>query len=314
MNALKDNIEFAEIDASDLDTIIYLAQEIDGNPRLSKAFIKHWYFENPTSSYTFWKVTINGQLQGFATINHYHFWFNHKRLLIGMPQNEYIALSSRSKGFFRELYWKTEEISLDKYNVQFFFAFPNKRSAPIFEQKFGYRKCDNPAIILSLFSLSNFFSKQTYKILDHVSLIQKLQFTQLDYALDKSMDYLLWRYKCYTKKELRILEIEDRGELLGYAFLKPIKKYGFSFMILMDLITVDRKHFPQMIKHCKRYCSQQLFFGLLRIQINDEPSTPLFEFSFKHKLNFMIKSKSLAEDISLHETKFQFFFGDLDIF
>ncbi|MBK6698706.1 MAG: hypothetical protein IPG55_02145 [Saprospiraceae bacterium] len=314
MNALKDNIEFAEIEASDLDTISYLAQEIDGNPRLSKAFIKHWYFENPTSSYTFWKVTINGQLQGFATINHYHFWVNHKRLLIGMPQNEYIAISSRGKGYFRELYWKTEEISLDKYNVQYLFAFPNKRSAPIFEQKFGYKKCDNPVIILSLFSLSNFFSKQTYKILDHVSLIQKLQFTQLDYALDKSMDYLLWRYKCYTKKEFRILEIEDRGELLGYAFLKPIKKYGFSFMILMDLITIDRKHFPQMIKHCKRYCSQQLFLGLLRIQINDEPSTSLFEFSFKQKLNFMIKSKSLAEDISLDETKFQFFFGDLDIF
>ncbi len=314
MNALKDNIEFVEIAASDLDTISYLAQEIDGNPRLTKTFIKHWYFENPTSTYTFWKVTINGQLQGFATINHYHFWFNHKRLLIGMPQNEYIALSSRGKGYFRELYWKTEEISLDKYNVQYLFAFPNKRSAPLFEQKFGYRKCDNPVIILSLFSLSIFFSKQTYKILDHVSLIQKLQFTQLDYALDKSMDYLLWRYKCFTKKELRILEIEDRGELLGYAFLKPIKKYGFSFMILMDLITIDRKHFPQMIKHCKRYCSQQLFFGLLRIQINDEPSTPLFEYSFNHKLNFMIKSKSLAEDISLHETKFQFFFGDLDIF
>ncbi|MBK8241813.1 MAG: hypothetical protein IPK88_00145 [Saprospiraceae bacterium] len=52
---MKDNIEFAEIAASDLDTISHLAQEIDGNPRLSKAFIKHWYFENPTSSYTFGK-------------------------------------------------------------------------------------------------------------------------------------------------------------------------------------------------------------------------------------------------------------------
>jgi len=82
----------------------------------------------------------------------------------------------------------------------------------------------------------------------------------------------------------------------------------------MDLITVDSKYYPIMIRQCKMYCSQQLFFGLLRIQINDEPSTPLFEFSFKHKLNFMIKSKSLAEDISLYETKFQFFFGDLDFF
>lgn len=311
---MKDNIEFAEIEASDLDAISQLAQEIDGNPRLSKAYINHWYFENPTNTYTFWKVNVNGHLEGFATINHYHFWFNHKRLLIGMPQNEYIALSSRGKGYFGDLYWRSEEISLDKYNVHFLFAFPNKRSAPIFEQKFGYVKFKNPIIILSLFNVAHFFKKYNFKILDHISLIQHLKFYQMDNALDKSVDYLLWRYKLYPKKELRILEFYDHNVIMGYAILKPIKKYGLPFLLMMDLITVDSKYYPMMIRQCKVYSAQHLFLGLIRIQVNEEPLSQLFEFHFKNKLNFMIKSRDLTENNSMGNPKFQFFLGDLDIF
>lgn len=311
---MKDNIEYTEIEESDLDEIHHLAKQINGNPRLTKAHIKHWYFENPTRTYTFWKVMVNGYIQGFATINHYYFWFNQRRVLIGMPQNEYIAVSSRGKGYFGELYWRTEGTSFNQHEVQLFLAFPNKRSAPIFEQKFGYSKCNNPVIILSLFSVFNFFSRESYKILDHVSLIQNLQFFQLDYALDKSMEYLRWRYNSYAKKELHILELSENNSIIGYAFLKPIKKYGLSFMILMDLMTIDSKYYLQMIQHCNRYCSKQLFFGLVRIQIKDEPLSSLLEIRLKQKLHFLNKSKSSTDDLSLGDTKFQFFFGDLDIF
>ena len=200
---LKEEYTLAKIEATDKNEIELLALETERNKKFSGAYIQHWYFNNPSHSYSLWKVVLNNKIEGYATTNNFKYLIHEKPIMVAMPQNVLTSARIRGKGLFNKLYFRTESHNLDENNISAFLTFTNSLSTPIFLDKFNYKRGKCPIVFFDFFSVFNIFKKKSFERLSSIDEIGSLFFKNaycFDNAMQKSEEYYKWRYSEYTKK------------------------------------------------------------------------------------------------------------------
>ncbi|MEO8763518.1 MAG: hypothetical protein ABI416_04485 [Ginsengibacter sp.] len=311
-----EDYKLSKITSVDNEEVELLASESDGNKKFNAAFIQHWYFDNPSHSYSLWKVVVNDKIEGYATTNNFKYKVNGIQIMVAMPQNVLTSERIRGKGLFGRLYFKTEVHNLTDNNVAAFLTFTNSLSTQIFLNKFGYMKGKCPVVIFDLFSISHLFKKKNYEELKSIDEIGSSYFENrycFDNAMQKDGQYYKWRYSQYGKN-LHIIKVFDKENIIGYAFLKEEKKRGIKFLIIMDIIALAINYVSKIVNTCFTYSSVKFYSGTLAFDLTSvKPGKRLLRLKIKDRFNFLVKGRDIDESKMLSGIDFNMFFSDLDI-
>ena len=310
-------ISFKKISIADANEINTLAKENGGNSDLNAKNINHWYSRNPHNSRSLWKVVFKNKIEGYATSNNFIHVVGNKHYLVGFPQNVLTSNRIRGKGVFTKLYNKMEAHSFEEENVDFFLTFTGEMSTPIFENKFGYQKGIAPKILGFFFSITSFFSKINYKVINDVSdVIFNEPIFHFKNGRNKDLTYYKWRYAECSPGKLKILKITQQltQEIIGYAFLIKTKKGGIPVMILADIIVSEEKNIKSIMNACRVYISKKLYPVLFMLNLSDDYNKKGPSIKLNQKSTFLVKGKTDEQTQKLSNIPFNFFFGDLDYF
>ncbi len=307
---------FEKVSDNDLDEIESLSKEKDGNKNLTNNFIRHWYFKNPSHSFSIWKVIVNDKIEGFATSNNFKYIINNELLKVAMPQNVLTSRRIRGKGFFNKLYFKTESHNINENGITAFLTFTNELSTPIFLNKFSYARGKCPLVIFNLFSLNSFFKKKNFVRLNSIDEIENVFFKDsfhFNNAMYKDEEYYRWRYANYERKVIHVIKV-FAADTKGFAILKEEKKKGIKFLIVMDIICVNKNNMPDVIQACFNYVSRNFYFGSMIFDLPDYSiKKNLLQLRFHNRFNFLVKGKDVQFTKTLSGLDFNMFFADLDI-
>jgi len=308
------NIDYAKITENDVASIYELALNNGGNKNFTLENFNHWYLKNPTSSNSMWKANLNGNTEGYATTNNFIYIINGKENLVALPQNVLTSEKIRGKGVFGKLYYLTEEENLSTNGVNLFLTSTGEMSTPIFLNKFKYLRAKCPDILAILLNPFNLLAAKWYKIIEDIDDIQLENVYCLDNSRKKTIDYYKWRYSNCSNKILKILEVNDNGKKIGYAFLIIQKKRGIKTLILADMLFSNESDISKIIDACSVYSTKKLFPVLIMFKLTLSYNKIRFQLSFKNKFNFLIKGKSENQTQLLSEIPLNYYFGDLDYF
>ena len=119
----------------------------------------------------------------------------------------------------------------------------------------------------------------------------------------------------YDEKEIKVLKVIKKGEVVGFGILKVQKKKGISFLMLMDIITINEDSIYDIINVCRRYCAKNMFIGLLLFKsvFVKYPRT-ILKLNFKERFNFLVKGKTEIETRALSKLNYNFYLADMDSF
>lgn len=311
---MKQEFEFKKIEIEDIPQIRNLAAKNGGNKNLNEKNFKFWYLNNPTKSYSLWKVEKNSTIEGYATTNNFFYTVNGEAKLAALPQNVLTSENIRGKGMFGKLYQQTEVENLEVNNVDFFLTSTGAMSTPIFLAKFGYVKARSPVVLVKLPSLNTLFSKKKYRLLNDIKEIKMTSNINLNNSRKKTPEYFFWRYSSCEKENLRIIEVVDNEKIVGYAFLIVKRKFGIKAVILADILTSSENNYTPIIDACHSYVSKRLFAPMIMFKIETNCKNKGFNVEIKDRFNILTKGKSEEETKTLGNLNFNFFFGDLDYF
>jgi hypothetical protein len=309
-------VEFTieKIVKADLPEIRMLALNNGGNQRLTENYIENWYLNNPSNSISLCKVVSNeGSIEGYATTNNFMFTIEGKPLLVAMPQNVLTSLKVRGKGLFNKLYFKTESDNIEENKVDCFLTFTNKLSTPIFLNKFAYEKGKCPDITFTPFNFLDLFSSYRSQRLSSIDEVTFSSIYTLDNSMQKTEAYFKWRYKLYSDKELHLIAVKEKEKLIGYAFLKVVRKRKIACLLLMDLVCEKEAHIPQLIEASFAYATKHFFSGVILFDGAFGIKKRIARVRLKNRLNFLVKGKTPDSTKRLSQLNFNLFFGDLDI-
>lgn len=310
--------KFEKIGEADFEEIETLAINNGGNSSLNTADLKHQYINNPSKSFSLWKVVRQNKIEGYATTNNFNFILENKKVIVGMPQNVLVSEAARGGGLFGKLYNFTEKENREEKDINTFLTFTNGMSTPIFLKKFGYLRGLCPDVIFYISSVQFLKKEIKYTLLKNVSEIDFENFNerlQLNNSLIKNKAYFHWRYKRYNAKALRIVKVIKENKIIGFGILKIEKKKGISFLLLMDIIAGNADCVFDIINVCRHYGSKNIFAGLLLFKLPDiEYPKSTFKLTFKERFNFLVKGENEAETGILSRLKFTFYLGDMDSF
>ncbi|GAA4321234.1 hypothetical protein [Flaviaesturariibacter amylovorans] len=303
---------FASASLEEADRLHALARANGGNENMTADFIRHWYFANPSGSFSFQVVHLNGAPEGYATTNNFRYRVNGQERLVAMPQNVLTSGALRGKGMFGKLYFRTEQDNAG-HGVDTFLTFTNEMSTPIFLQKFGYRRGRCPDVLLYPFGAGVLFSGYRFRRLPGIDAVAfPPQLYQLDNAAIKSPEHYRWRYANYPTGVIHVVEVTKGGQVTGYLLLKREQKKGIPFLLLMDVIAADEARFVTTLKAAPAYGARALAAFVLLY----DPGLPVpggLHKRIRNRFNFLVKGKGEAETERLATTEFRFFFGDMDI-
>ncbi len=314
---LKEDYFLSKADEADAREIEMLSLKNGGNKKLTKEFILHWYFENPSGSFAIWKVVVNNKIEGFATTNNFKFIINSNSVNVAMPQNVLTSEKIRGKGLFNKLYFKTEHQNIYENNVEAFLTFTNELSTSIFLKKFNYIKGKCPIVIFHTLSPTYFFKKKNFQQLYSIDDIEAV-FLEKKFVLNNSMQkdkqYYKWRYSHYAENELHILKVVDEDNVIGYAILKVEKKKGLRFLIIMDMIFIDPDYIVNIIHSCLSFSAKKLYAGTMMFELPFcKALKDILQFNIRSRFNFLVKGKDADHSPTLSAVDFNMFFGDMDI-
>ena len=116
---------------AELDTVASLINREDRTRNTSSAYLRWWYFQNPSRSFSFVHVRKDGSIEGVATTNNFRIEIDAREVLAAMPQKVLTSEAVRGKGYFGRLYRETEADNIVQ-GVDCFLTFTNAMSTPIF--------------------------------------------------------------------------------------------------------------------------------------------------------------------------------------
>lgn len=310
--------QFEPIKETDFPEINVLAKMNGGNTNLSVEALNHQYLNNPSQSFSLWKVVRQNKIEGYATTNNFNFILENKNIVVAMPQNVLVSETARGAGLFGKLYNFTERQNREEKGINTFLTFTNGMSTPIFIKKFGYLRGLCPDLIFYVSSILFLNKDITYTLLASLSEIDFknfAEFTQLNNTLIKDIKYFNWRYKSYNTQAIRVLKISKENKIIGFGILKVVKKKGLSFLLLMDIIAITPAYTFEVVNACRHYCSKNIYAGLLLFKLADiEFPKSILKLTFKERFNFLVKGRNEIETIGLSKLNFNFYLGDMDSF
>lgn len=307
------NFTIEEISKADLPFITKLALENGGNDRLSEKYFEHRYYNTPSKSFSLRKLVVNNEIEGYTTTNNFELNIDNKSHVLAIPENVLISLKVRGKGMHNKLYFATETDNLENKKVDYFFAFPNEISRPIYLNKLSYMQADCPDVLVFFTNPLHLFYKKHYNQIADIESIKLDNAFSFNNALVKSYEFYLWRYKLYDKNNLHIISISNNGKIIGYSFFIVQKKKGIKFLVLTDIISYDEKKMHLIIKECKIYTAIKHFPFFVMFDLEGYIPKTILTLKLKNRINFLVKGKTVQETKMLSKIKFNLFFGDLDI-
>jgi hypothetical protein len=305
---------FRKLTLTDAIEIQNLALNNDGNKDLTESIIEHWYFKNPSGSNSLWKVILDEKIEGYATTNNFRYNINEKDCWVALPQNVLTSTKIRGKGAFGKLYFKTEIENIEENKVDYFLTMTGAMSTPIFLNKFGYLRGRSPSLLMKFFTPTLLFSKKKYKKTEDLNSIIYTTNFSFNNSRQKSFEYFMWRYGNCTKKNLKLISIFEKEELIGYAFLIVKKKFGIKFLILADIICEKKENVPLVIDACHVYATKSFFPFMTMFEISCNCKKSGINLVLKNRFNFLVKGKTKEDTEMLSSLNFNFFLGDLDYF
>ncbi|MBI3299574.1 MAG: hypothetical protein HYZ75_15525 [Elusimicrobia bacterium] len=292
-----------------------LIQRELGDAEASVAYLRWWYFGNPSGHCPIYAYKDGADFSALATINGFRFSMNGRSKLVGMPQKVLVARVLRGQGVFGALYGATEMASRDE-GSDFFLTFTNAASTPIFLGKFGYVRGTAPDTLVIPFNPLAFLRPRRYKRVDRPSdAFLSTGFFRFDNAVEKTADYLRWRYHSRQPEQYTILEVPaDGGSTAGYLYLKKISKKGIPIHLLMDVAARAEDDMPLLLSQASAYSSRHGAAAMLAFSSPpiDEALGATLHKRIAGRFNFLVKGKDAAETAALASTRFCFSFGDLD--
>lgn len=310
----RNSIEFSKITENDVTLICELAKTNGGNKNFTLQNFNHWYKRNPINSNSMWKVTQFGNIEGYATTNNFIYTINGLEKLVALPQNVLTSEKIRGKGIFGKLYNITEEENLKINRVNLFLTSTGEMSTPIFLKKFGYLRAKCPDVLLIIPNILSFFVNKKYKIVKDLNDIYIEDIYNMTNSRKKNIEYYKWRYSNCTNQTLTVLEVNDSGKKIGYAFLIKQKKRGINTLIIADILCSDENDISTIIDACSVFSAKKLYLFLIMFKLNIHENKKRFQFSFKRKFNFLVKGETDNETKFLSEIPLNFYFGDFDYF
>jgi GNAT superfamily N-acetyltransferase len=254
---LRTSTERFEIDVatiSDLPEILELASRKYGKPYNQSSFWKWRYFENPIARVNLYVVrTETNKLAAMQAVSMYSMRIDNEPHHAHILTAAFTAPEYRRRGLFRSLVEKIVQ-DLSQHETALLFTFPNKLSAKSFRGFAGWRESQ----LLSLFVRPLFKQSRSAAssdrsprmVLDNTSLgiqvIAQDQFlvggdeilTHQNAGLsfiDRSREYLKWRYNRTSTIEYDILHAESGNGHNGYLVLKPTHFKGVPVGLVADL-------------------------------------------------------------------------------
>jgi hypothetical protein len=308
------NIETLPVSSAQLDEISHFIALENDHKNMQSAYLKWWYYKNPSNSWSFIKVLVNKKLGGIATTNNFLFNYNGQTVKVAMPQKVLTAKSMRGKGLFSKAYFSSEENNLEE-GVDFFLTFTNKASTPIFINKFKYSRGIAPKLYFAPSLPINVLCNSKSTLVDDIDDgFYSNGLISVRNSITKGQNHIQWRYFTFNPDQYLILKIEKEQKTIGYCILKEkILVAGVKAIMLMDLIIKDEANIKEVLKRLKIWSAKSCYLGILFLQ-NDliENGISGVYFNTFKKFNFLIKGTSIHRQSDIEKCIFNFFLGDLD--
>ncbi|TCZ73113.1 hypothetical protein [Flaviaesturariibacter aridisoli] len=311
MDKAPDKLSFRPARVEDAGLLYALVRANGGNERLEPAFLQHWYFNNPSHSFSIETVWLDGRPEGMATSNNFRFRINGRERLVAMPQNVLTSDAVRGKGLFGKLYFRTEAANRAA-GADTFLTFTNELSTPIFLQKFGYRRGRCPDVLLHPFHPLALLSSYRFRTLAGPEALPLSTLHRPENALLKDAAWYGWRYAAYAPGVIRFVEVSKGGRVLGALVLKKEKKKGLPFFLLMDAVAPDEATFAEVLRAAPVAATRAGAPFLLMYDAGFAPPRGPYK-RIRNRFNFLVKGTDAADTEALAETDFRLFFGDMDI-
>ena len=302
--------------SADLADIVQLNRVENDDQRMTTDYLSWWYFTNPFQSFSFFLSRIGGRACGMCSSNDAPFIINHKKWKAGFIQKVLTSNEVRGKGLFGKLYVQTDKDFLER-GGDCFLAFPNAVAKPIYLAKYNYSHGIYPDLTLLFTNPLHLAASTQYEQVKQLdtSFFQRPVF-QFENAAIKEFNFLTWRYLTHESPHYCYVALAVRraNQLFGYVFLKKITKKGLPVYVLMDICFHEQTELAYLITQARIYAAKHISVGLLYMgnSLIKQATNGVANKLWPKQFDFLVKGKSQTETDELAQTKFNFFFGDLD--
>ncbi|GAA4373072.1 GNAT family N-acetyltransferase [Hymenobacter koreensis] len=316
MAQLPDDITITRATQADLADVVELNRTENDDDRMTTGYLDWWYFNNPFNSFSFFLARFQGKGAGMCTSNDAIFSINGKPWKSGFIQKVLTSNAVRGKGLFGKLYVKTDTDFMER-GGDCFLAFPNAVAKPIYLAKYNYSHGIYPDLTLLFTNPAHLLSGGNYEVVTKLddAFFQIASF-QFNNAMIKDQKFLQWRYLTFQSPHYKYvtLAVKRAGKVVGYVFLKKIKKKGLPVHVLMDVACHSETELAYLIKQARIYAAKDLSVGLLYMgnPLIDAATRGVLRKFWPNQFDFLVKGKNQGETDELAKVKFNFFFGDLD--
>ena len=312
-------MEIHRLDQSDIPALTRLLNQQE-RANVSPEYLKNWYWGNPFHSHSIIAYKVEDQLLGVASTNNFLIDLNGEKKRVAFPQKIITTEEIRGKGYFSRLYNETERDNLESERVDFFLAFANPISKPIYLHKYKYKVGVCPEIAILPPSLLPNRKNVGFRTVDEFDpgYLSKKTMATCSNGLLKDKAYLDWRYGTSASSvgmNYSRLEVKKDRSIIGYAVLKKEVRKKLPLMFLLEVITHDAAFIPEIIGVTRKYALSRCCLGITFF--NNELMAPflkkaVLKLVLKDRLTFIVKGKTPEKTETLTQTRFNFSFGDLD--
>ena len=314
--ANSEEITLHQATTADLADIVALNRAENDDQQMTADYLNWWYFQNPFNSFSFFLSRIGTRACGMCSSNDAPFLINGRSWKAGFIQKVLTSNEVRGKGLFGKLYVQTDSDFLSR-GGDCFLAFPNAVAKPIYLAKYNYNHGVYPDLTLLITNPLHVAASSEY---EEISKLDEAFFQQpvfqFENAAAKNTQFLNWRYLTHHSPHYRYVALAVRraGALVGYVFLKKIKKKGLPVFVLMDVAFHQQAELAHLMRQARVYAAKQLSVGLLYMgnPLIDAATRGVGRKVWRRQFDFLVKGKNQAETEELAEVEFNFFFGDLD--
>lgn len=259
-------------DSSNIQELVDLAKtNYDSGDIINTDYIDWQYNGNPSGK-PFMAVARdnnNKELVGQYIVIPQEYLINNKLENGTLSLNTLTRKDFRGRGLFTKLAFRTyEECAKEDHN--FTVGFPNQQSYPGFVKKLGFKYLGNVNLLVKPLNPLKIFRNKLKKQEKHGGEIEiiisktevnKLIFDNLliendskkyekfwnNYSkqnkvqLNKSIQYIKWRYFDIPTKNYKIIKIEKENKIIGLAILRGENTLGSRTVLLMDLMFLNQE-------------------------------------------------------------------------
>ena len=261
-------------DSSNIQELVDLAKtNYDSGDIINKNYINWQYNENPLGKafITVARATKNNELVGQYIVIPQEYLINNKIEKGTLSLNTLTREDFRGRGLFTKMALQTYDECANK-NHNFTVGFPNQQSYPGFIKKLGFKYLGNIQLLIKPLNPIKIFLNKIKKQEKHGGEIQLnfkkysssninidlfsinndkekyLSFwqeysTQNIIQLNKSIEYLKWRYIDIPTRNYSIVKLEKNNKIIGLVIIRVENTLGNKTALLMDVMLINNAKF-----------------------------------------------------------------------